>query len=372
MNKKISPVAKKHLKALGIQREPTYESMREHLERRYGTDALKNLDEMVAMADTESSYSIKNKNYDQALYLAGAFHGDILEAICDWICKNQNLFGNSILEVGCDTGIITSFIGKLFPEKRIVAIDRDPNAVKISKKTCERIGVENVQFLCVDVMDVEGTFDTIFLSRVVHECADFECQPLDEAFQRAELCRRSLNNLCKNLNEVVSRAGNVISIDTMGTHSTYLGYIRAMDDAGFSGDSRTHQEMMCKKFEDLVFIETMSFSRKQEYCDPEETFLECFSHHISTHLSHYSLRDAEIMAAYLSKDIISGWEVIENDKTIAHCAIMTHNYDDTCILKYFSESCIQGNAHRLEIYDISELAKVEQDLREITSKEIAG
>jgi len=373
MSSNRSFIAKKHLKTLGLKRELTWEALQEHMASKFGVESLDDLDKMEEYAGSSLGYAIKNKNYDQALYLGGAFHGDILESICDWIYKNQHLFGDSILEVGCDTGVITSFLGKLFPEKKIVAIDRDPHAVEFSKKTCEKLGVGNVEFLCLDLMDMKETFDTVLLSRVVHECVDYsERQPLDEAFREAELCRKSLRNFCNTLREVVSEGGNVVSLDLMGTDSIYLGYIRAMGDAGFFGDSSTHQELVCKKFEYSVLIETMSFSRKKEDCDPEETFLKCFSHHASLHASHYSMWDAEIMVAYLSKDVLEGWEVIEGDKLVAHYALMTHNVDETCILKYFSLSCVQGNAYELEIYDLSEKELVAQNLREITSRQIAG
>ena len=61
-------------------------------------------------------YSFKNQTYNLSMAVSSAFDGDILKRACNWIMQNKDCFGKTILEIGCDTGIMSCFLAKTFPD----------------------------------------------------------------------------------------------------------------------------------------------------------------------------------------------------------------------------------------------------------------
>ena len=98
-----------------------------------------------------------------------AFDCDIIKESCNFIANNIEYFGDSILEVGCNCGYITGFLASLFPNAKIVAIDRCVNAIRNAEARMAEMGVENVSFLNCTLDEVQEKFDTIVSMRTLQE-----------------------------------------------------------------------------------------------------------------------------------------------------------------------------------------------------------
>lgn len=80
-----------------------------------------------------------------------------------------------VLDVGCGTGILTTFYAKLFPHMRFVGVDRSPASVAAGSAWARAAGLENVRFECLDCErhDLEGAYDTVLATHALVQ-AEFD------------------------------------------------------------------------------------------------------------------------------------------------------------------------------------------------------
>ena len=58
---------------------------------------------------------------------------------------------DSILDVGCGVGILTTFYAKRYPDKTVVGIDRSPASIARAQQQAKALNLMNVQFECLDL-----------------------------------------------------------------------------------------------------------------------------------------------------------------------------------------------------------------------------
>jgi SAM-dependent methyltransferase len=58
---------------------------------------------------------------------------------------------DSILDVGCGVGILTTFYAKQYPDKTVVGIDRSPASIARAQHQAKALNLMNVQFECLDL-----------------------------------------------------------------------------------------------------------------------------------------------------------------------------------------------------------------------------
>lgn len=59
--------------------------------------------------------------------------------------------GQSILDVGCGVGILTTFYARQYPDKAFVGIDRSPISIARAQERAQTLGLSNVRFECLDL-----------------------------------------------------------------------------------------------------------------------------------------------------------------------------------------------------------------------------
>lgn len=73
--------------------------------------------------------------------------------------------GQRVLEVGCGTGAMTTWIAEqVGPNGKVVAVDASAQQIEIARKTAEEAGVSNVEFVCspVESLALQGDpFDVV-------------------------------------------------------------------------------------------------------------------------------------------------------------------------------------------------------------------
>ncbi len=74
--------------------------------------------------------------------------------------------GMQILEVGCGTGLMAILLAQAAgPNGHVVAIDRSAEQLQIAKQNAQRAGVDNIEFICLDVLNIKSLnrqFDFIY------------------------------------------------------------------------------------------------------------------------------------------------------------------------------------------------------------------
>ncbi len=328
------------------------------LKRRFGEKADPILEEFDNGTSTKT-YNLKNMDYDMSMFISGSFNSDVYPKICDWIHNNRKLFGKTILEIGCDVGVITSFLAAEFPDSKIVAIDRNRNAVEYAKVNCEKMGVNNVKFIFTDANDLSGhEFDTVFSVRTVHENTDFEEGPL-EFIPMSRRISAATRDYCNSLKKLMKIDGNIVSIERMGMDPFFMGYIDAMSNLGLRGNPRTHKELVCNNIGLPIHLQTISFTLSCEPVESIDIFCDCLIHHLDTHQPEYTGYSAIIMFGLTYNEIITGYEIRHLPSgSICRYAIATHLHDPTCIMTY---SNVYEEEY-LAYYDTSEKERLVEEL----------
>ena len=77
------------------------------------TENIINAINRISFGDMNSLYTLKNKEFERSMVMSGASEYNYFISIGKWLEDNLNLFGKTILDVGCDTGIMSCFLSSL-------------------------------------------------------------------------------------------------------------------------------------------------------------------------------------------------------------------------------------------------------------------
>jgi len=83
--------------------------------------------------------------------------------------------GARVLEFGCGTGIAACVFARIIGDGKYIGVDISEEMLKKARKRCRHR--ENVQFLKARIeqpLEIEGTFDVIFMSFVMHGLEDWD------------------------------------------------------------------------------------------------------------------------------------------------------------------------------------------------------
>jgi SAM-dependent methyltransferase len=75
----------------------------------------------------------------------------------------------SILDVGCGVGILTTFYARLYPDKTFVGVDRSPASIARAREQTKALGLTNVRFECLDLDHAlpASSYDLILATHVL-------------------------------------------------------------------------------------------------------------------------------------------------------------------------------------------------------------
>jgi SAM-dependent methyltransferase len=69
----------------------------------------------------------------------------------------EALRAQSILDIGCGVGILTTFYARQYPDRTFVGIDRSPASIARARELAKALGLTNVQFECLEVEQIPLT-----------------------------------------------------------------------------------------------------------------------------------------------------------------------------------------------------------------------
>ena len=170
------------------------------------------------ITNDRSIYTLMNEEYKSSLALIGGTNYNRYLTQGEWIESHKELFGKSILDVGCLNGILTCFIAKLFPESNVIGIDENKPAIVNAKKLAKDLNLNNVKFVFVPLSRYEGAFDTVFSSLVLHENYD-TTRPADYEIKTEE---EMIDHWYKLINPTIEKLSSLL--DNNGTAICFERY----------------------------------------------------------------------------------------------------------------------------------------------------
>lgn len=78
--------------------------------------------------------------------------------------------GSRVLELGCGTGLMTTWLAKTTGESgKVIAVDASEEQIAIARKAVEKAGARNVEFICstVEALDLPGDSIDLVYSRLL-------------------------------------------------------------------------------------------------------------------------------------------------------------------------------------------------------------
>ena len=164
------------------------------------------------MNEMKALYSKKNEALDLSLAISEMFDADYIRKMCNHIAEHIECFGKTILDVGCDNGIITCFIARLCPEARITGIDRCEESICSARQLAQKLGVSNVEFVRASIESYSGgQFDTVLESRVIQEnISDPEISVFDTFYNISLQYKNVVAPYMRSLLQHVKENGHII------------------------------------------------------------------------------------------------------------------------------------------------------------------
>lgn len=271
-------------------------------------------------------YAFKNQDDVTSMAISNAFDGNFYIEVGRWIETFKEDFGNTILDVGCDCGILTCFIATLLPQAKVVGIDRNASAIAVASRLAKKLKLTNVSFDVAEMSTITpGSYETIFTSRTAHENGEYDkvgnLSHEDEFDAMTEAILPFYQSYAHQIARLMGEETNLIKISREVIGARYLARLLAFQNAGLRWVPETYfpakivlgnEEECLEEFQCVVFEKGEAVEHlKQDYLDfffaPKTGVIE--TERIGT--IRGSL--AKIYFAYLEGEPMFGYEVFSKE-----------------------------------------------------------
>lgn len=322
--KKIEDPGLLYIKSLGFRYIRTQNQFDELLQKELGADTAKRLhtffgNRSEGKFDDHDFYEYKNSNEKISLTVSGLFDNDIYRKACNWISKNINHFGRTILDIGCDNGIMSCFIAQLLPNSRIIGIDRCPSGIEIAKKLAQRLGLTNVEFLVSDILYLAPNykFDTVFSMRNMHENIDHKDFPEFETLDNQCLFYvQKLESYIKAICSHLDIDGEFVSIERIERNSILLGWMQGLNKAKLELTSAEIEELEANEVGRISHFQAACYKvgRELQYKYIYELWCKAVCREIDLQAGEYKSWEAQLMFHNSKERFIKGIEYLDSNK----------------------------------------------------------
>lgn len=164
-------------KSVGLSKPLPPQKFWERLEKSFGPPA-NSLGLCIANRERgvkDDPYKIKNSSLEFANAVLSQFDQEKLKAVAVWMLRERLIQpGSSVLEIGCDNGLLLCFLAKMYPQANFVGADTCEEAIAIAKQRATDLRLKNVAFLHSDIASLcekqhSNSFDVAFSVAVFHE-----------------------------------------------------------------------------------------------------------------------------------------------------------------------------------------------------------
>ena len=190
---------------------------------------------MGTRPDDEGFYRTKHRDMTVSMAVSGAFDGDIIRRILEWLDDSTVCVGEHVLDIGCENGLMTCYLAMNHPESDFIGIDRSKEAIACADSLKERFGITNVRFEVMDAKDLNGSFDTVLCSRNIHENIEYFTPDRMELFRvQAEAYEAHLKDYASFAEGILNDGGEFIMIERSDIPAFIMGWLYSLNALGIS------------------------------------------------------------------------------------------------------------------------------------------
>ncbi len=197
-------------------------------------------------------YELKNRYLNLSLMMSSQFLGPVYLSLMQDIAALDLPQPSSILDLGCENGVLTCFYASLFPESEVIGVDRCAPALSCAKKLAERLELTNLTFIEGDVTKLDEvfgdkTFDFISGVFVWKEAIGFPIEVDTSPTPDADIppVPHSKQIVLEGLVPYLSSDGIVLSIERCPYLATHVWWARLLNQAGLILDEQRSKMLVC-------------------------------------------------------------------------------------------------------------------------------
>ena len=185
--------------------------------------------------DDEAFYRTKHQDMAVSLAVSGAFDGDIIRRILEWLDDSTIEFGEDVLDIGCENGLMTCYLAMNHPDSSFLGIDRSAEAVARAYELKDRLNIANICFEVKDAREIGETFDTVICSRNIHENLEYFTPDRMELFRvQAGAYKVHLKEYAQNMDSLLNDGGEFVMIERSDIAAFIAGWLLALNDRGMT------------------------------------------------------------------------------------------------------------------------------------------
>jgi SAM-dependent methyltransferase len=155
-----------------------------HMTRSYSPYAVRFMDAVdtahaagFSQARWNRLYELKNKHAEMSRYVSAHEYTSIYRSVLQWLTKSVDVRLRSIVDLGCENGLLTLCLASMYPEATVVGIDRIPAALRTARSFTMDGYEDRVSFALADISRIGSLAkvdpaELVVASLVLHEVLD--------------------------------------------------------------------------------------------------------------------------------------------------------------------------------------------------------
>jgi tRNA G46 methylase TrmB len=159
----------------------------------------------------DKQYALKNKSLEFSIEISSQYNGRFYAGFLDLVSGlSFEPAPATILDIGCDNGILTAFYAEHFPNAKVLGIDRCKEAIAAAESLNDRLGLTNLSFAHADAFEQpvasilsSKTWDLIFMTLAGYEELDRH--------------QNTQQQMAARFHNLLSPNGTAVVVDPMGS-----------------------------------------------------------------------------------------------------------------------------------------------------------
>jgi SAM-dependent methyltransferase len=250
-------LVEKYLASIGVRRPKSWPIFVKQGRRRFGKpfeDLMLVIQDRANGVVKDDPYALKNSSLELSLYVGEYYASSMWREFASWLVRENMDRPSQVLDIGCENGVLTCFYGSLWPDAKVVGIERCSAAIASARKLAANLGLANVAFEHADARDYLGAngdrFQIIMASLVMHEMLErdgarkpFQWNGEYERIEDIALTNADVHAIqtLKAVGGALTENGFLISVDRSPTAATTWWYVQCLEEAGMKVSlSRSH------------------------------------------------------------------------------------------------------------------------------------
>jgi hypothetical protein len=179
--------------------------------------------------------------------------GDFYRCYVPWL---HAAIGNdpikTILDIGCDNGVLTCCYANAFPDAQVLGVDRIPEGIRCATELAQRVNLMNIQFRELNALELPSNlagakFDLITASMTYHSIFEIPNMPRGWSLAKLNLPNNSKwRDSLIGVADSLAVSGRFVTVEKLTSSASVLWWANAIKGAGLN-INWVESELLCYK-----------------------------------------------------------------------------------------------------------------------------